>query len=74
MINTHSCGARWTGAGRCHCAGCHATFNSMYAFDRHRRGLACRDPHEAGLVAVDNPLGGAIWKTPGTWNPEGGAA
>ena len=74
MINTHSCGARWTGAGRCHCAGCHATFNSMYAFDRYRRGLACRDPRDAGLVAADNPHGGAIWKTPGTWSPEGGAA
>ena len=59
MLNTHSCGARWGGAGRCHCAGCHETFSSDSAWTRHRRGLACRDPRDAGLVAAEqagNPL------------------
>ena len=55
MLNTHSCGARWGGAGRCHCAGCHETFSSDSAWTRHRRGLACRDPRDAGLVAADAP-------------------
>ena len=67
MLNTHSCGARWGGAGRCHCAGCHETFSSDSAWTRHRRGLACRDPRDAGLVAVDNPHGGVMWQRPGTW-------
>ena len=69
MLNTHSCGARWGGAGRSHCAGCHETFSSDSAWTRHRRGLACRDPRDAGLVAADNPHGGVIWQRPGTWQP-----
>ena len=69
MLNTHTCGARWGGAGRCNCAGCHETFSSDSAWTRHRRGLACRDPRDAGLVAADNPHGGVVWQRPGTWQP-----
>lgn len=74
MIHTHFCGARWTGASRAHCAGCHQTFSSYSAWQMHRRGLACRAPEDSGLIASNNPHGGVIWKCPGTWNPEGGAA
>ena len=70
MINTHSCGARWTGASRAHFAGCHQTFSSDSAWQMHRRGLACRAPEDSGLIASNNPHGGVIWKRPGTWAAE----
>ena len=33
------------------CAGCKNLFSSDSAFDKHRRGLSCMDPIDAGLVA-----------------------
>jgi hypothetical protein len=54
------CGRTWTGAARCHCATCHASFTSVTAFDRHRRGFQCRPPAECGLV-----LHGDHWSLPG---------
>ena len=43
-MNTHSCGARWTGHSAAHCASYHRTFTSDTAFDMHRVGLVCNDP------------------------------
>ncbi len=57
------CGRTWTGATRCHCATCHASFTSVTAFDRHRRGFECRPPGECGLV-----LRGDYWSLPGEWH------
>jgi hypothetical protein len=54
------CGQTWTGAARCHCTTCHASFTSVTAFDRHRRGFRCRPPTECGLV-----LHGDYWGLPG---------
>ena len=54
------CGRTWTGATRCHCATCHASFTSVTAFDRHRRGFQCRPPAACGLV-----LRGGYWSLPG---------
>jgi len=56
------CGRTWTGAARCHCATCHASFTSATAFDRHRRGFHCRPPAGCGLV-----LRGDYWSLPGEW-------
>jgi hypothetical protein len=54
------CGARWTGLSRAHCAGCHRTFSAVTAFDLHRRGGACLDPADAGLVERNG-----MWGQPG---------
>ena len=47
------CGTVWLQRGNrtCHCAACHRTFDSNYAFDAHRKGLSCVEP--AGLVRKD---------------------
>ena len=37
------CGAWWTGANTCHCPGCHRTFTSQSACDKHRTGSHERD-------------------------------
>lgn len=76
-VITHSCGAKWSGAGRAHCGACHITFSGDSAFDRHRRGEGdrrCLDPASVGLVPRENRLGGAIWGHAGTWNPREGSA
>jgi len=41
-----ACGKIWTGLSRCHCHGCHETFNSVHAFDLHRTNQQCRNPAE----------------------------
>lgn len=62
---THGqCGKWWTGAGRSHCGGCHETFSSLTAFERHRRGLRCNDPADSGLEAREQPWG-VLWGQPG---------
>jgi len=70
-----SCGAWWTGLGRAHCAaaGCHRTFSTDGAADKHRVGKhgidrRCVDPATVGLVAVTKPYG-VLWQHPG---PEDG--
>jgi hypothetical protein len=78
----HGCGAWWTGGERSHCGGCHLTFSSQTAFDRHRRRLRCVAPATAGLVARP-VVWGAVWGLPGAfddrfermlerWDAEGG--
>ncbi len=42
---------------RCHCMGCHRTFNSVGAFDKHRKGGECSEPLICGMVCVDG-----IWR------------
>ena len=64
-VITHSCGAKWTGKTRAHCAGCHETFSSDSAFDKHRKGLRCHTPESVGLVAREGAHG-TIWGHPGT--------
>lgn len=32
------CEQVWSGVERAHCKSCHKTFNSVYAFDKHRTG------------------------------------
>lgn len=50
---------------RSHCAGCHETFTSVSAFDRHQTlddgGSVCYDPATRGLVLRD----GGLWSRPG---------
>lgn len=63
------CGQWWTGASRVHCAGCHQTFSSESAADKHRTGRyggdrRCVSPLDAGLVAREKPWG-ACWSMPG---------
>lgn len=44
---TASCGgceARWRGTAQAHCGACHRSFNSVSAFDQHRRRDTCLDP------------------------------
>ena len=52
------CVARWGGQSTSHCSGCHRTFSSLSAFDKHRTGShpeekrACLDPNAAGLALL----------------------
>ncbi len=69
---TCPCGAWWTGLGRAHCAapGCHRTFSTDSAADKHRVGKfgvdrRCADPATVGLVAVVRPYG-ELWQHPGS--------
>ena len=64
-IGCSGCRGRWSGLNTCHCGGCHETFTSAGAFDRHRRGGKCLDPREIGLVPANKPWPG--WSWPGTW-------
>lgn len=72
QINTHSCGSRWTGHQKAHCAGCHLTFSSDSAFDTHRRGMRCNDPSTmkrkdgTSLLALKVTEFGPIWSHPGS--------
>ncbi len=67
-VHRHSCGATWTGMQVSHCGSCHLTFSSLSSFDRHQNRAGsdklCRDPQEAGLVAVEKPWG-VMWSMPG---------
>lgn len=77
------CGAWWTGLTAGHCTGCHRSFTSIAAFDRHRSGShaadtrQCLDPAtvltekgEPALVPANKPWIG--WSLPGSWDgPDG---
>lgn len=70
-----SCGAWWTGSTRAHCAadGCHQTFSTDNAADKHRQGRfgidrRCVDPATVGLVAVEKPYG-VLWQNPAPDGP-----
>lgn len=67
LIVHGQCGKTWSGARREHCAGCHETFNSAKAGDKHRRSGKCLDPVQAGLYPVEHSWG-TSWQTspPGT--------
>lgn len=39
-MNCRTCGRFYTNGGG-HCAGCHQSFNSDTAFDKHRFGFVC---------------------------------
>ncbi|WP_407563353.1 hypothetical protein [Streptomyces sp. 184] len=75
MISHAECGKTWTGNRRAHCPaeGCHETFNSDSAAEKHRVGKPgidrhCISPAEAGLVPVSKPWG-ICWQNPGPDNP-----
>ena len=78
---THSCGAVWTARNAAHCAGCHLTFSSDTAFDRHRRHGQCVDPATAVSKSGESRFtlrrdrsGHPVWGLPGSWKPEDEAA
>jgi hypothetical protein len=56
LLITHgACGRQWTGASRAHCSGCHETFTTYGASDKHRTGTfgvdrRCAHPLAVGLV------------------------
>ncbi|MGZ3715269.1 MAG: FDXHR family putative zinc-binding protein [Ktedonobacterales bacterium] len=70
-ITCGGCDTRWRGLGAAHCSGCHKTFTSVAAFDKHRRGSHanntrhCVDPESIGLVPARRDWPG--WQLPGTW-------
>jgi len=49
MGSCGKCKAKWTGMNRAHCTGCHQTFNSVWAFDKHRDKFKCVDPESLGM-------------------------
>lgn len=50
------CKSTWTGLNRAHCVGCHRTFNSVGAFDKHRVGCQCADPQDLGMKADEKGI------------------
>lgn len=66
MLIAHGqCGKTWSGSGRAHCSGCHETFTTYLASDKHRTGAfgvdrRCAHPGSVGLV--QRPDG--IWGYP----------
>lgn len=53
-----------TGTRMSHCCGCHRTFSSVTAFDRHQtldNGNVCHDPETKGLVLRAD----GVWRCPG---------
>lgn len=66
MINTHSCGAKWTGNAACHCAGCHKTFVNLTNFDMHRQWndgkRECKDVSEWDKIEKKH---GTLYARPG---------
>ena len=80
-ITCPHCDQQWTGLLSCHCGGkggCHRSFTSLSAFDKHRTGShaystrRCLDPAtlldkngEPVLVPADKPWAG--WSLPGSW-------
>jgi hypothetical protein len=58
-----ACGKTWRGATRAHCSGCHRTFTTVGASDKHRIGefgvdRRCTDPATVGLVHRTDGLWG----------------
>jgi hypothetical protein len=75
-LHRHACGAHWSGTRTAHCGGCHWTFTSLSAFDKHQRSVnyrtVCLDPVEAGLVPHAKSWG-TVWGLPddGHWATKG---
>ncbi|HEX6382227.1 MAG TPA: hypothetical protein VF180_13360 [Acidimicrobiia bacterium] len=63
MIRHGACGMSWTGAGTSHCSGCHETFTSLAAFDRHRRNFRCIPPAALRMVPHQRAWG-IVWSLP----------
>ncbi len=51
------CAARWYGPNRCHCGGCHRTFDAVEEFTRHRPRFGCVDPTSLQMRSV-----GGVWR------------
>jgi len=53
-VTCGGCSKEWGGLRAAHCSGCHRTFVSPNAFDRHqafkRFGARCLEPATVGLV------------------------
>ena len=60
MGHCSKCKETWTGMATCHCMGCHRTFGSIGAFDKHRIGCKCADPESIGMK-MD---GKWVWRVP----------
>lgn len=64
LITCGGCAAEWTGAGKCHCSGCHETFSGIGLFDRHRSRYgehgSCKSP--ADLPGIE--LRDGVWSYP----------
>jgi hypothetical protein len=65
LIECSGCEHQWTGLSAAHCSGCHVSFTSVAAFDRHRRGGQCLSPVEVGLVPANRDWPG--WSLAGSW-------
>jgi len=59
MIRVNCCSAGFSGLKTAHCTGCHATFSTASAFDKHRAGSHTQDtrhclpPESVGLVSAN---------------------
>ncbi len=62
MGSCRKCRTKWTGLRRCHCSGCHKTFNSVGGFDKHRKDFKCLDPLDLKMEMDDK----GIWAVPMT--------
>ena len=60
MSKCPTCNEIWSGSARCHCTSCHKTFNSLGAFDKHRKAFKCIDPETLGMQMNEK----GIWSTP----------
>lgn len=60
MSQCPKCRSKWTGLGRAHCSGCHHTFNSVAAFDKHRKNFECLDPLDLKMETNEH----GIWRVP----------
>lgn len=68
QIGCSGCPARWGGTKTAHCSGCHETFTTVSAFDKHRGGSHpdnryCINPGSVGLVLTGR--GYRCWGVPG---------
>jgi len=56
------------GARGCVCNGCHRSFTSPSAFDKHQRlashGVECRHPMSVGLEPREHASGERVWGYP----------
>jgi len=67
LITHGECGKSWTGRARAHCSGCHETFSTYGASDKHRHGpfpRTCGDPATGGLVRRWDAQGNVYWGYP----------
>ena len=56
-ISCGTCPNTWTGNAKAHCSGCHRTFSTVGAFDRHRLRYECQNPAERGLIQANG-----VWR------------